>query len=270
MLADHGEDCRVIAGGTALMLALRQRMVTPTHLISLGKVEATRGITYDLKQGLRIGARTLHTEVATSPIVRQHCPLLADMASRVANPQVRNQGTIGGNLCYADPATDPPSCLMALEARVVLASTRGERVLTIEEFLVDYYTTALEPDEIVTEIQVPPVTFTSGRHVRHLRTAAEHRPMINLAVTVKHDGKFCKDIRLVVGATMPVPGRITRCEDFLRGQEVTADVAAEAGHIISTDINSISDLRGSEDYRRTVVGVVGRRVISDIFGLQTN
>jgi carbon-monoxide dehydrogenase medium subunit len=268
MLADHGEDCRVIAGGTALMLALRQRMVNPTHLISLGKLDVTRGITYDGEQGLRIGARTLHSEIANSSIIRERCPMLADMASRVANPQVRNQGTIGGNLCYADPATDPPTCLMALDAKVVLDSTRGERVLPIEEFLVDYYTTALEADEIVTEIHVPPVNFTSGRHMRFLRTAAEHRPMINLAITAKHDGNLCRDARLVVGATTPIPARIKRCEAFLKDQAVTAEVAAEAAQIVASDINVISDMRGSEDYRRDMVRVIARRTIATLFGLK--
>jgi len=268
MLAEHGEDCRVIAGGTALMLALRQRMVNPTHLISLGQLEAMRGIAYDEQSGLRIGARTLHSEVAASPLIRERCPMLADMASRVANPQVRNQGTIGGNLCYADPATDPPSCLMALGAKVMLASTRGDRELSIEEFLVDYYTTALEPDEIVTEIQVPPVNITAGRHVRFLRTAAEHRPLINLAITITHDGKLCREARLVVGATTPIPARVTRCEDFLAGKTVTPEIAAEAASIAAADINAISDLRGSEEYRRDMVRVVTRRTICELFGLK--
>jgi carbon-monoxide dehydrogenase medium subunit len=266
MLGEHGEDCRVIAGGTALMLALRQRIVNPTHLISLGRIEATRGIDYEKNRGLRIGARTMHAEVAASPIIRQHCPLLADMAARVANPQVRNQGTIGGNLCYADPATDPPSCLMALDARVVLANSQRERALTIEEFLVDYYATALESDEIVTEIRVPPVNYTAGRYIRHLRSAAEHRPMINLAVTLNHEADLCKDVRLVVGATTPVPRRVTRCEDYLRGRVMTSALIVEAAEIVAGDINCISDIRGSEDYRRTVVGVIVRRTLAEVFG----
>lgn len=267
MLAEHGDDCRVIAGGTALILALRQRMVNSTHLISIGQIQRARGIAYEEGVGLRIGALTMHAEVAASPVVRKCCPMLADMASHVANPQVRNQGTIGGNLCYADPATDPPSSLMALDARLVLASVRGERIMAVEDFLVDYYTTALEPDEILTEIQVPPVTHTAGKHVRHLRTAAEHRPMINVAMTVRQNGRRCEDVRLVVGATTPVPARVKTGEEFLRGKSVTADVAAEAAHIVSDSIKPISDMRGSEDYRRRVVRTVVRRTICEMFGL---
>lgn len=268
MLAEHGDDCRVIAGGTALILALRQRMVNPTHLVSISQIQRARGITYDEGVGLRIGALTMHAEVAASAVVRKHCPMLADMASHVANPQVRNQGTIGGNLCYADPATDPPSSLVALDARLVLASIRGERTMAVAEFLVDYYTTALEPDEIVTEIQVPPATYTAGKHVRYLRTAAEHRPMINLAIAVRRNNNGCEDIRLVVGATTPVPARAKAGEDFLRGKSVTADVAAEAAHIVSSSLKLISDMRGSEDYRRCVLRALVRRLICEMFGLE--
>ena len=186
MLADLGDDCRAIAGGTALMLGVRQRMLTPTHLVSLARLPQLRGIEFDAKNGLRIGALSRHADVANSPLVQQHYPVLASMASRVANPQVRNQGTIGGNLCYADPSTDPPGCLMALGAQVVLGSSRGERVLSIEEFLVDYYVTALESDEIVTEIRVPPpVAGTDGVYSRFLRTPAEHRPLASVALVAQ-------------------------------------------------------------------------------------
>jgi aerobic carbon-monoxide dehydrogenase medium subunit len=268
MLADHGEDCRMISGGTALMLALRQRMVNPTHLISLGRIESMRGISYDEKLGLRVGARTLHSEIAASSLVRERCPMLADMASRVANPQVRNQGTIGGNLCYADPATDPPSCLMALGATIVASGIHGDRELPIEDFLVDYYTTDLKGDEILAEIRVPPVDFTLGRHVRFLRTAAEHRPMINLAITATHDGGLCREAQIVIGATTPVPSHVVRCEDFLAGRTLTYEVAEEAARIAATDINAISDIRGSEEYRRDMVRVVTRRTLCELFGLK--
>jgi CO/xanthine dehydrogenase FAD-binding subunit len=173
----------VIAGGTALMLAMRQRMLAPTHLISVAKIERLHGIDFDAAQGLRIGALARHSDVARSPLVRQHASVLASMATRVANPQVRNQGTMGGNLCYGDPSTDPPGCLMALDAQVVLGSARGERVLSMQEFLLDYFVTALEPDELVLEIRVPPLAAgTTGVYTRYLRTAAEHRPLVSVAL----------------------------------------------------------------------------------------
>jgi carbon-monoxide dehydrogenase medium subunit len=265
MLADYGEECRMIAGGTAMMLAMRQRMLTPKYLVSLGKLRRLRGVSYDEQQGLIVGALTLHAEVARSALIREKFPMLAEMASHVANPQVRNQGTIGGNLCYADPATDPPSCLMALDASVVLEGVGRQRELSIEAFLVDYYTTALESDEMVTAIRVPPATFTAGRHVRYLRTAAEHRPLLNVACTIRQSGSICEEARIVIGASTPVPTRVRRCEAFLAGRPATTEVAAEAALILASDIEPISDFRGSGEYRREMIKVIGRRTLEDLF-----
>ncbi|HYP70444.1 MAG TPA: xanthine dehydrogenase family protein subunit M, partial [Variovorax sp.] len=269
MLADLGDDCRVIAGGTALMLGMRQRMLTPTHLVSLARIQQLRGIEFDAKNGLRIGALTRHADVASSPLVRQHVPVLASMASRVANPQVRNQGTIGGNLCYADPSTDPPGCLMALDAKVVLGSSRGERVLSIEEFLVDYYVTALEPDEIVVEIRVPPLAAgTDGVYSRFLRTAAEHRPLASVAFVARHEGLLCREARIAVGASTPIPVRLRRAEAFLEGRTVDENVVHEVADIVAADIEPVSDTRGNADFRREMVRVVARRTVAELFGLK--
>ncbi|MDP9912278.1 carbon-monoxide dehydrogenase medium subunit [Variovorax boronicumulans] len=268
MLADWGDEARVIAGGTALMLGMRQRMLAPACLVSVAKIERLRGISFDATQGLRIGALARHADVARSPLVRAHVPVLASMAARVANPQVRNQGTIGGNLCYADPSTDPPGCLLALDAQVVLGSARGERVLSIEEFLVDYYVTALEPDELVVEILVPPLAAgTLGVYSRFLRTAAEHRPLASVAFVARREGALCREARIAVGASTPIPQRLRRAEAFLEGRVVTAEIAAELAAIVAQDIDPVSDLRGSADYRREMVRAVARRTVAELFGL---
>ena len=270
MLGDLGDEGRAIAGGTALMLGMRQRMLAPSHLVSLARIDALRGIDFDERRGLRIGALSRHIDVANSPIVRAHYPVLASMAARVANPQVRNQGTIGGNLCYADPSTDPPGCLMALDAEVVLGSARGERVLGIEEFLVDYYVTALEPDEMVVEIRVPPLAAgTHGAYSRFLRTAAEHRPLASVALVARREGALCREARLAVGASTPIPTRLRRAEAFLEGRTVTPDIAAEVADIVAADIDPVSDARGSADFRRDMVRVVARRTVAELFGLES-
>ena len=268
MLADLGDECRVMAGGTALLLAMRQRMAAPTHVISALQIEGLRGIDFDPREGLRIGALVKHAELARSELVQRHYPVLAAMAAQVANPQVRNQGTLGGNLCYADPATDPPGCLMAHGAQLVLASACGQRVLSVEEFLVDYYVTALEPDELLVEIRVPaPQADAGGGYTRFLRTAAEHRPLANVSLMTRRDGALCREARLVVGASVAIPGRVTRAEEFLRGRIVTDSVAAEAADIVAADIAPISDTRGSVEFRREMVRVVCRRTIAGLFGL---
>ncbi|HWL28683.1 MAG TPA: xanthine dehydrogenase family protein subunit M, partial [Burkholderiaceae bacterium] len=243
MLADlDDEEVRVIAGGTALTLTMRQRMVLPTHLVSMAKIDRLRGIEFDDKTGLRIGALARHSDVARSPLVRQHFPVLASMAERVANPQVRNQGTIGGNLCYGDPSTDPPSCLLALDATVALGSTRGERTMSLEEFIVDYFETALESDEILMEIRVPPLPQgMTGIYSRFLRTAAEHRPLVSVALVAHRDNEAgCRDARLAVGASTPIPMRMRHAEAFLQGREVNAAVAAEVADIVAQDIEPLS------------------------------
>jgi len=268
MLADFGDGARVIAGGTALVLALRQRMLSPAHLVSVADVEALRGIAWSEGSGLRIGALTSHSEVARSAIVQQRYPMLAAMASRIADSQIRNQGTIGGNLCYADPATDPPGCLMALDAQVVLASRRGERVLAVEDFLVDYYTTALEPDELLLELRLPsPAVGSDGRYARLLRTAADHRPLVNVAIGVHRQGSTCTEARIVVGASTPVPMRIPNAEARLVGHAVTRELAAEVAAIVAQDVVALSDQRGGEAYRRQMAQVVTRRTLEDLFGL---
>ena len=261
MVAEHGDSCRMIAGGTALVLALRQRMVMPSHLISLARVRALRGITYDETDGLRIGAMTLHAEMARSSFMREHYPMLASVAGRLANPQVRNQGTIGGNLCYADPATDPPSCLMALDAQLVLRSAAGERMLPISDFLIDYYTTALAPGEILAEIRIPPPRFPLGYHARFHRTAAEHRPMVNMAVAMACDGDVVQEVRLVVGASTTIPTRVVAAELYLQGRTVTDAVAREAADMVAAGVEPVSDIRGSGEFRRDMIRVVARRTI---------
>jgi len=268
LLAEYDDDCRLIAGGTALILALRQRMLAPTHLISLAKIESMSGISVSEKGELRIGSRTKHAEIASSDLVQSGWPMLADMASCLANPQVRNQGTIGGNLCYADPATDPPGCLLALDAVITLVSSRGERQLPIDKFIIDFFETAIEADEVLAEIIVPKATCNSSAHIRHLRIAAEHRPMLNLSIALDHDGDQCRDIRFVIGAAVPVCSRITSCEEFLKGKVITSALAAEAGDIVASEMNAISDMRGTDEYRRDIACVVTRRALSDLFGLK--
>lgn len=268
MLGHHGDEACLFAGGTALMLAMRQRLLNPGKVIWLGGLPSLRSIAFDDRQGLRIGALARHADIAAAPEVRARYPVLAAMAAGLAHPQVRNQGTIGGNLCYADPATDPPACLIAHKASVVLAGLGGERVLPIEDFIVDYYTTALAPAEILTEIRLPPPEAkTVGIYTRHLRTAAEHRPVASVALIARRDGMVCTDARLVVGAATATPTRAAQAAAFLEGRDVTLEVAAEAARLVAEGITPISDLRGEADFRRATVRVIAKRAIADAFGL---
>ncbi|MDM0045781.1 xanthine dehydrogenase family protein subunit M [Variovorax dokdonensis] len=268
LLTEHGEDARIFAGGTALILGLRQRMLSPTHLVSLAGVDALHGITWDAQLGLRIGALTRHAQIASSPLVRQHCPMLASMAARVANPQVRNQGTLGGNLCYGDPSTDPPGCLLALDARVRIGGLHGERELTIEELLVDYFQTALAPDEVLIDVRIPPMPAnTRGVYTRFLRTAAEHRPLASVALVARHEDLLCQTARLAVGASTPIPTRVPRAEAFLENRTMDAQAVRQAAAIVAQDIEPVSDARGDAEYRRHMVQVAAARTMAELFGI---
>lgn len=268
MLMDNGEDACVFAGGSALLLAMRQRMIAPGAVVSLGRLRAMRGVIFSQSHGLRIGAMTPHAEIARSEAVRVHYPVLAQVFSGLANPQIRNQGTIGGNLCYADPATDPPSCLVSLGAEMVITGPMGERHLPIREFLVDFFTTALAPGEILTEIRVPaPRADFVGHYRRYLRTPAAHRPIANVALAMTSRRGIWEDVRLVVGASVPVTQDMTRAAALLNGRSVTMDLADEAASLVVTDLNVISDERGSAAFRTQVVRAATRRIIADAAGL---
>lgn len=268
LLAQLDDDGRAFAGGTALLLAMRQRMLAPTTLVSLGRIERLRGIDLDSEGRLRIGAMTRHSEIARSALVRTHAPLLASVAGELANPQIRNQGTIGGNLCYGDPSTDPPSCLIALGAELAIGGVNGERRLPVEDFMVDYFVTALEPGELLLEVIVPPAPADGlARYARHRRTAAEHRPLVNLALAVRHDNRRCSEARLVVGACVPIAGRLPRAEALLCSRPVDLALAGEVAERVAEDIEAVSDSKTTDDYRRTITRVIARRTICEAFGL---
>jgi carbon-monoxide dehydrogenase medium subunit len=191
------------------------------------------------------------------------------MAARLANPQVRNQGTIGGNLCYADPATDPPACLLALGARVVLASHRGTRELALEDFLVDYYETALGQDELLQEIRLPALPpGARGVYARFLRTAAEHRPLATVATVVQVEGDVCTRARIAVGAAVPVAQRLPSAEAELAGFAITRERIEHCAANAAATLSPLDDARGSAAYRQAMVRVQLLRSLGDAFGLE--
>lgn len=268
MLADHGDEACVFAGGTALLLGMRARMMAPEVLVSLGQLSDLREIAFSSSNGLTIGALARHSDVARSEAVLANYPMLAGMAANLANPQVRNQGTIGGNLCYADPATDPPACLIAMDAEVSIVGHGGERRISMREFSVDFFTTALEAGEILTAIHLPPPSGRLEVYRRHLRTPAEHRPVANIALTFSEQKGVCADVRLVIGAATPSPQSMTLAEQFLNGRAMSLDVAAEAADLVAAELNPISDGRGEGEFRRRIVRAATRRAIAEAAGLE--
>ena len=266
LLQSHGDEARLIAGGTALILALRQRLVMPEALISLAQVDGLREISVEAGH-LRIGAGCTHTQVATSAAVQQHAPALALLAGKLANPQVRHQGTLGGNLAYADPTTDPPGCLLAMNAQVVLHGPQGERMLPMDDFLTDYFETALRPDEVLARVDVPQ-SSAQGRttYLRHLRTLADHRPMANVSVHSDGTPGSSSVFRVVIAAATPLPWSVPFASDWI-GTEPTAARIADFAATVATDMDPLTDNRCDSGYRREVVRVLVSRALHRHFDL---
>ena len=268
LATQHGDEACFMAGGTALMLALRQRLVSPKAVISLASLPDLKGIKWDDTQGLRVGALTLHDEVAQHPAVVNHYPMLAHLARHMANPQVRHQGTLGGNLCYADPSTDPPTGLLVWHAEVEIANAHATRRLPLRDFLVDYFTTALEPDELLVAVHLHcPSANTRSRYARHMRTAAEHRPLATVATIANLVDGQCTELRLAVGASSVVPRLMPGAQAVLTGRVPTSALVAEAADTAAHELDVLDDARGSAEFRRAMVRVTVQRELAALFEL---
>jgi carbon-monoxide dehydrogenase medium subunit len=266
LLADNPDDAKLIGGGTALVLMLTQRLIAPRVLVALDRVPGLAGVTLEPgagpRAGLRIGARTTHYEMETSPVVHQSIPALAETFHQVANVRVRHQATVGGVLAEADYASDPPAMLLALRARVRATSQRGERWIELTEFFRDFYQTALAPDEILTEVYVPqPRPATGAAYLKFNSRSSEDRPCVGVAAVFERDDGVCAGLRVVVGAVAGTPQEVPEAEALAAGQPMTDRLAEQIGRAYAEAINPLSDMRGSEWYRRQVIEVLVRRAI---------
>ena len=263
LLARYGEEAKVIAGGVALLTLMKQRLLEPRYLVSLDNIPGLDRIEYDEGGGLKIGPTATHRAVERSPLIREKYPVLAEMAGEVGSVQVRNLGTIGGNLCHAEPASDPPAVLMALNGRVKLVSPRGERVIPVEDFMVDFYTTALEGDEILAEIQLPPPPPNlKGVYLKFTPRSIMDLPVVGVATFITPGpNRAVKDISIAVGAASARAIRLHRSEERIKGEELSDTLIKEAAILAAQDVDPISDIRGSAEYRREMVRVFVQRAL---------
>ncbi|MCY4623659.1 MAG: xanthine dehydrogenase family protein subunit M [Chloroflexi bacterium] len=267
LLEQYGEDARPIAGGTAMVNLLKQNLVFADHLVGLGKVPGLRGISRS-NGDLRIGALTKHREVEHSADVASAAPLLAETYIRVATVRIRNMATVGGGLTHADPAQDPPPALMALGARVVLASPGGTRELPVEDLFVDYYETALQPGELLTEVIVPAQAADArGVYLKFLPRTEDDYATVAVAALARVKDGVCADVRVALGAVAPTPVRATAVEAALEGQSVTADAVRSAAEAVAGQVDPLADFRGSAEYKRDMAVVFTRRALEQALGL---
>jgi carbon-monoxide dehydrogenase medium subunit len=262
LLDKHRDECKVIAGGQSLLILMRQGLVAPEYLVDIKGISELNYIQSDAKEGLKIGALTTHRAIEKSPAMKNGFGVLAEMEHRLASIQTRNWGTIGGNVCHGEPAGDPVPVLIALNATLSTASLKGQRNMAVEDFCLDYFETALEPGELLVEIQVPPAPPHTGTAYTKFNVIESDMATVGVAVSITLDSGdgLCKDSRIVLGACAPTPRRAKQAEEVLRGKKITDNLLKQAGQIASQEVEPISDISASEEYRRELVKVLVARV----------
>jgi len=265
MYADH-EDCKVICGGQSLLIVMRQGMIAPEYLLDIKHLDELNYIKFDEKDGLRLGATTTHRAIEKSEVIEKYYPALVAMENKLASIQVRNWGTIGGNLAHADPAGDPAPVLIALKADIKVGSAKGERTMPLDEFFVDYFETAMEKGELVLEVHVPVTEPKTGIAYQKFNYLTNDMGIVGVAASVTlNGGNTCKDARVVLGNAGPTPRRSKKAEEFLIGKALNDDVFTEAGKIASEDCEPIADIHASEEFRRHVIGVLTKRMLKKAY-----
>jgi carbon-monoxide dehydrogenase medium subunit len=264
-LAGGGDEARLIAGGTALVPLMKHRLVRPGVLVSVVRVPGLAAIAAAPGGGLRVGGVATHHTVSRSPEVRERSPLLAYACGRVASPTIRSMGTLGGNLCYGESASDPSPALLALRARVRLRGPGGERDLPLDEFFTGFYETALGPAEVLTGVEVPPMP--AGARWTYLKwtpRAQEDKALVGLAAMLALDGGHCRVARLGLGGVHVSPVVLRAAERELEGREIDAAAIARAAEAAAGEVEPIDDLQATADYRRQMLRVWVRRVVSGL------
>jgi carbon-monoxide dehydrogenase medium subunit len=260
LLSQYKEEAKIIAGGQSLLVVMRQGLISPEYVIDIKGISDLDYIKNG-KDGVRIGALTIHRAIEKSPIIKKNFKVLSEMERNLATIQTRNWGTIGGNLCHGDPAGDPAAVFIALNAKLTLSSSRGERIIDMEEFSKDYLEVALEHDEMLSEIQVPnPQPHTGTAHEK-LMVMQGDMGIVGAAVSITlnpGDGT-CKDARIALINVDSIPLRAKDAEKQLIGKVIDNKVLDKACQIAAADANPPTDVHGSAEYRREMIKVFVKR-----------
>ena len=254
LLAQHGDETKLIAGGTGLVNLMKQRLVRPGFVIGLRALKPIAHI--EERGGLRIGALATLGALETSTLVRRKAPLLAEVCGHVATVRVRSMATLGGAVAHADPNLDTPPALIALDAQIVARSPRGERTIPAERFFTGYYQTVLAVDEIVTEILIPERPAGGTAFLKFLPATQDDYATVSVAARVTLDGNgTVADARVALGAAATVPVRARAVEAALSGKTADEKVFSEAAPLVLDAIDPIADFRGSVEYKRKMAVV---------------
>jgi aerobic carbon-monoxide dehydrogenase medium subunit len=265
-LADGGDDAKVIAGGQSLLPLLRLRLAYPELLVDIGGLDELRGVS-DTGDSLLIGARTTHYQLVHDPLIAEHCGLLAQAAGTVADPAVRHRGTLGGALAHADPAGDLPAVALALEATLIAHGPGGEREIAARDFFVDYLTSSLSPDEILTGIRVPKLGADWGFRYEKFHRTAQSWATVGVAALVRRANGTVAEARIGLTNMGPVPVRATAAESAAAGAQAGRDALRAAAASADEGTDPPADLHGAPDYRRHLARVLTGRALAGAAGV---
>ncbi len=266
MLSDHVDECKIICGGQSLLIVMRQGLVAVDYLIDIKGLKELDYIKFDEKEGLKIGATTTHHKIETSDVLKKYYPVLPAMEERLASIQVRNWGTIGGNLAHADAAGDPAPVLITLDASITVGSKDGKRTMKLEDFYTDLFETAMEHNEMVLEVQVPPMAPKSACAYKKFNLLQNDMGVCAVAVKIAVDAAgTCTDARIVLGNAGVTPIRAKSGEAVLVGKKLDDALFAAAGQAAAGDADPVSDIHASDDFRRHLIGVMTKRMAKQAY-----
>ena len=268
MLSRYYMKSKILAGGTDLMLQIRNRAIKPEYVVDITRIPGLDHIESDGQRGLRLGALTTIRALETSVEVQNKYPIISQAAGQLGSVAIRNVATVGGNLCNALPSAETSQALVALSAQVRMISPRGERTVPLEDFFTGVGKTLLEPDELLLEIFVPPLApHASGIYIKHSPRGPIDLAIVNITVliTMEPDHKICKDAKIVLGAVAPTPLRARKAEDVLKGRRVDGALIDRAAQAASDEAHPRhGSIRGSVEYKKEMVRVLTGRAIREI------
>ena len=268
LMNQYGKNVNVIAGGTDLFPLMKKGELKPKYVLSLSHIEALREIQFLEKAGLKLGAMCTIAEIEKSQVIRERYPILAQAASVLGSREVRNRGTVGGNLCNAAPSAEMAPSLLVLGARATIASSKGERVVPLEDFFVGPGKTALGIDEILARLEIPVIKpGSAGEYIKLGIKKTMDIALVGVAAMLSlasTDG-ICTEARLALGAVAPTPIRARKAEKTLIGKKIDEGIMELAAETASEEASPIADIRASEAYRRAMVRVLTRRAMKHAF-----
>ena len=260
LLKRHGDEAKILAGGHSLIPMMKLRFASPGHIIDINNIP---GLSYIKEEGtyVKIGAMTREVELEESDIIKKKYPIFIDASKLIADPQVRNMGTIGGNIAHGDAANDHPAVMLALRAEIVITAENSSRVVPIDEFFFGFYSTAVQPGEILTEIKIPAPGKGSGGAYHKLERKVGDYATAGVAAQLTMDKDTCTYAGVGLTNVNAIPLRASRSEGILKGKKITDTLIEQAAQFAAEDCSPSADLRGDEEFKRAMVKALVKRVI---------